>query len=134
MEKSLIDISSIDHLVLVVSNVARTCDFYEKVLGMQAVEQQPGKWSLRFGHHKISLQSIDSVPEMARKTTVGSGNFCVLTETPMEEIIEHLRACNVPVLEGPSQKVGATGPLLSTYFHDPDGNLVEVSNQLAKEK
>ena len=129
----MIDVQSIDHLVLVVANVAQTCDFYEKTLGMQAVEQQPGKWSLKFGYHKISLQSAGSVPEMARGTTVGSGNFCVLTETPIEAIVEHLRACNVPILEGPSQKVGATGPLMSVYFHDPDGNLVEVSNQLAKE-
>ena len=130
----MIDVKSIDHLVLVVSNVARACDFHEKTLGIQAVEQRPGKWSLKFGHNKISLQSTDSVPEIARGTTVGSGNFCVLTETPMEAVVEHLRACKIAILEGPSQKVGATGPLLSVYFHDPDGNLVEVSNQLAKEK
>ena len=29
---------------------------------------------------------------------------------------------------GPVAKTGATGPLISVYFRDPDGNLVEVSN------
>ena len=29
---------------------------------------------------------------------------------------------------GPVPKTGATGPIRSVYFRDPDGNLVEVSN------
>jgi catechol 2,3-dioxygenase-like lactoylglutathione lyase family enzyme len=34
-----------------------------------------------------------------------------------------------PILEGPTPKTGATGPLTSIYFHDPDGNLIEIANQ-----
>jgi len=35
---------------------------------------------------------------------------------------------NVEIIEGPCDKTGAVGKLLSVYFRDPDGNLVEVSN------
>jgi catechol 2,3-dioxygenase-like lactoylglutathione lyase family enzyme len=34
----------------------------------------------------------------------------------------------VTVLRGPSQQTGALGPMTSVYFHDPDGNLVEVAS------
>ncbi len=30
--------------------------------------------------------------------------------------------------EGPVPKTGATGPITSVYFRDPDGNLIEVAN------
>jgi catechol 2,3-dioxygenase-like lactoylglutathione lyase family enzyme len=36
----------------------------------------------------------------------------------------------VAIIEGPVQKTGATGPIQSVYFRDPDGNLIEVSNYL----
>ena len=46
----------------------------------------------------------------------------------MAEIARHLAAEGIEVIEGPVAKTGAAGPLVSIYFRDPDGNLVEVSN------
>ena len=46
----------------------------------------------------------------------------------MTAVLEHLRDCGVAVVEGPVERSGATGPLLSVYVRDPDGNLVELSN------
>jgi catechol 2,3-dioxygenase-like lactoylglutathione lyase family enzyme len=37
---------------------------------------------------------------------------------------------DVPVEEGPVERTGATGPILSVYFRDPDQNLIEVSNYI----
>ena len=76
-----------------------------------SVSNCPGKWSLHFGANKISLQDARTAPDIAWDTVPGSGNFCVLTDEPVE-------------------REGATGKILSVYFPDPDGNLVEVSNRL----
>jgi catechol 2,3-dioxygenase-like lactoylglutathione lyase family enzyme len=46
-------------------------------------------------------------------------------------VVAHLESCDVRILEGPVQRTGATGPLLSVYFRDPDLNLVEVSNAVS---
>lgn len=123
-------ITSIDHIVLVVQDITRCCAFYRDVLGLTPVEDPPGRWSLKFGSHKISLQQEASVPEIAQQTLRGSGNFCLLTDTPMDEVVARLGQHQVAIVEGPAIKQGATGPIRSVYFYDIDGNLVEVANLL----
>ncbi len=120
-------VSGFDHIVLCVRDVERTRDFYERVLGMSAREERPGKYSLQFGVHKISLQDAVSVPAIARDTTPGSGNFCLLSDTPVANWRTHLAAQGVDIIDS-GLRDGATGTIDSLYFHDPDGNLVEVSN------
>jgi catechol 2,3-dioxygenase-like lactoylglutathione lyase family enzyme len=121
-------LTGLDHIVLCVADVERTLGFYEEILGMQRREERPGKWSLHFGANKISLQDARSAPELARPTVPGSGNFCVLTDEPVERLADALRARGIEVVAGPAEREGATGKILSVYFRDPDGNLVEVSN------
>ena len=123
-------ISGFDHIVLCTKDVAATRSFYESCLGMRPVEERSGKWSLHFGPHKISLQDVKAGPPNARNTTPGSGNFCLLTATPMNAVVEHLETHGVKIIEGPGERIGATGTLLSVYFRDPDDNLVEVSTLL----
>jgi catechol 2,3-dioxygenase-like lactoylglutathione lyase family enzyme len=123
------DVRSLDHIVLIVSDLDRTRDFYQSALGMVAREEKSGKWSLHFGVSKISLQdAARPLPEIASGSLPGSGNFCLLTDFPMGEVVAHLRNLGIAILEGPAMRDGATGPLLSIYIHDPDGNLIEVSN------
>jgi catechol 2,3-dioxygenase-like lactoylglutathione lyase family enzyme len=119
-----------DHIVLCVADVARTRRFYERVLGMESREERPGKWSLHFGANKISLQDARSAPDIARDTVPGSGNFCLLTDTPIDAVVKHLQDEKIVMTNGPIERAGATGPIMSVYFKDPDGNLVEVSNRL----
>lgn len=122
-------ILAIDHIVLCVKDVAATCSFYERALGMESREEQPGKWSLHFGAHKISLQEPETLPAIARGTVPGSGNFCLLTDEPVDVAAMRLRSLGVEIIDGPGERLGATGKLQSIYFKDPDGNLIELSNQ-----
>jgi catechol 2,3-dioxygenase-like lactoylglutathione lyase family enzyme len=124
------EILAFDHIVLCVADVERSIAFYSSLLGMQPREERPGKWSLHFGSNKISLQAVASVPSIARSTVPGSGNFCLLTNEPVEHFANMLRAEGVEIVAGPDERDGATGKLLSIYFRDPDANLVEVSNLL----
>lgn len=124
-------ITGLDHLVLCVADVERTLAFYRDALGMQPREERPGKWSLHFGDHKLSLQDARTAPEIARATVPGSGNFCLVTQVPVGDLATKLRGKGVDVFIGPAERDGAVGKLLSIYFRDPDGNLVEVGNRLA---
>lgn len=126
----MIRIDAFDHIVLCVRDVPAAVAFYERVLGMEARQERPGKWSLHFGANKISLQDVTAAPSIARDTVPGSGNFCLLTKTPMAEIVAELQREGVAIVDGPGERAGAVGPILSVYFKDPDGNLVEVSNRI----
>jgi catechol 2,3-dioxygenase-like lactoylglutathione lyase family enzyme len=123
-------VRSLDHIVLCVRDVAQICAFYRQVLGMEPREDRPGKWSLHFGVNKISLQDARVSPAIARDTVPGSGNFCLLTDTPIADVAAHLRAHGIDIIDE-GERAGATGAIASVYFRDPDGNLVEVSNLLA---
>ena len=51
----------------------------------------------------------------------------LIAATPLTAVIAELTAKGVPIEEGPVPRTGATGPIQSVYFRDPDGNLIEVS-------
>ena len=123
-------VDGFDHIVLGVEDVDRTVAFYRDRLNMKAVEQRPGKWALRFGDQMISLQPADRLSEKASRTTPGTGNFCLVTTTPVGDIATVLEEEGIEIIEGPGPKTGATGPIQSIYFYDPDGNLVEIANRV----
>lgn len=122
-------IRSLDHFVLVVKDAARTCSFYSRTLGMKPQKMPNGRWALHFGEQKINLQEMGlNVDPLARRPTPGAADFCLLTDVLMDNVIAHLEACGVEIFDGPARRIGATGPLLSIYFYDPDDNMVELSN------
>ena len=125
------NIYGFDHIVLCVRSVEATLEFYQRVLGLEAREERAGKWSLHFGSNKISVQDANALPSLAERTVPGSGNFCVLTDLPIEDVITQLRSNDVEIVEGPAEKAGAVGKLMSVYFRDPDANLVEVSSRIS---
>ncbi|MGG1658431.1 VOC family protein [Brevibacillus sp. NRS-1366] len=124
-------IDRLDHLVLTVRDMEETCRFYEQVLGMQTVTFGAGRKALQFGRQKINLHQIGHEFEpKAMNPVSGSADLCLIASVPIEQMIERVTSHGVPILEGPVQKTGATGPILSIYLRDPDQNLIEVSNYM----
>jgi catechol 2,3-dioxygenase-like lactoylglutathione lyase family enzyme len=124
-------IDRLDHLVLTVADVNATVEFYAHVLGMQAVTFGAGRTALAFGHSKINLHRAGHEFEpKALHPTPGSADLCLIAADPLERVIGELAAHGVPVEDGPVERTGATGRILSVYFRDPDQNLIEVSNYI----
>jgi len=125
-------IERLDHLVLTVRDIAATCDFYANVLGMEVVTFGAGRKALAFGQQKFNLHEAGREFEpKADRPTPGSADLCLIADGALADVIEHLRACAVTILEGPVQRTGALGPITSVYFRDPDQNLIEVSTYAA---
>ena len=122
-------LDSLDHLVLTVRDSETTCRFYEHVLGMKAVTFGAGRKALQFGNQKINLHEAGREFEpKADAPTPGSADLCFLTALPLEAVIQQLQEAGVEIVEGPVGRTGATGPILSVYIRDPDGNLLEIAN------
>ena len=124
-------IKSLDHFVLTVRDIESAVAFYGAALGMERVEFAAGRVALAFGGQKINLHPHPTdVDLVAENPQPGTGDFCLLADTPVLDVKAHLEALKIDIIEGPIERTGAQGPILSIYFYDPDGNLVEVANQV----
>ncbi|MBX3065366.1 MAG: VOC family protein [Anaerolineae bacterium] len=121
-------IDRLDHLVLTVADIEATCAFYSRVLNMQVITFGNGRKALQFGQQKINLHQFHKEFEpKAAAPMPGSADLCFITSNLIEVVISHLRSQSVAILDGPVQRTGALGTIMSVYFRDPDGNLLEVS-------
>ena len=130
----MIHLERLDHLVLTVADIERSCAFYQRVLGMQVVRFGAGRTALQFGQQKINLHPASApLQPHALRPMPGSADLCLVTRTAMTGVLALLQAEGVTVEEGPVARTGALGPIESVYFRDPDGNLIEVSRYPGEE-
>lgn len=124
-------INRLDHLVLTVRDLDVACAFYSRVLGMEVITFGAGRKALFFGQQKINLHlNGQEFTPHAKVPTPGSADLCFITDTPLASVIAELQTKGVKTIEGPVERTGAQGKILSVYFRDPDENLLEVSNYL----
>ena len=126
-----IRIAGIDHVVLTVSNLPATVDFYERVLGMRPHTFADGtRTALAFAGQKFNLHELGrEILPNAKVARPGSADLCLLVEAPMDQVVAQLEAHGVEAEQGPAAADGATGPLNSVWIRDPDGNLIELANR-----
>ncbi|GAA2047757.1 VOC family protein [Polymorphospora rubra] len=121
---SAVRVTGFDHLVLNVSDVERSLDFYCGLLGLAPVRVD--EW--RAG--KVPFPSVRVTPEtiidLVRRDRDGSNvdHLClVVAPLDWQEVVD---SGIFTVLEGPVGRFGARGDATSVYVADPDGNSVEL--------
>lgn len=133
-ETPQIQVRTLDHLVLTVADVERSLEFYAQTLGMEPITFGAGRRGLAFGEQKINLhQTDDLISPESDTATVGSADLCFLIEGSANHAVLHLQNLGIAIEQGPVEREGAQGKALrSVYFRDPDGNLIEVAEQVER--
>jgi catechol 2,3-dioxygenase-like lactoylglutathione lyase family enzyme len=122
-------VNRLDHLVLTVASIEAAVGFYTRVLGMEVMTFGSGRTALAFGTSKINLhQAGKEFEPKALRPTPGSADLCLIVDDDIAGVLAELAAAGVPVEEGPVERTGALGPMISCYVRDPDHNLIELSN------
>jgi catechol 2,3-dioxygenase-like lactoylglutathione lyase family enzyme len=131
-----IKVTELDHIVLNVKDIDRAIVFYADVLGLEIErleEFRAGKIgfpSARINEHTIiDLSPLkDQAGEKSSAPALRNLNhFCVVVEKDdFSGIVDYLKSHGVAILNGPISRWGARGRATSVYFHDPDGNEIEI--------
>ncbi len=125
------EVTKIDHLVLTVQDIEETKEFYQRVLGMEPVIFGGGRVALKFGNQKLNLhESGNEFEPKATCAVPGSVDLCFVTPMALGDAMSHVESCGVEIIQGPVSRTGACELLLSFYFRDPNGNLIEVANEV----
>jgi catechol 2,3-dioxygenase len=129
----MIRLMRIGHVALGVADIERSRAFYTTLLGFEVVEEDPEHggvfMALEGMSHTIDLFPADD-PRTAAAQTPGAVGvrhvaFLVDSEQALKEAYVTLQANGVTIVRAVdhvSQK--------SIYFHDPDGNLLEIYYEL----
>ena len=124
----MIKLQRLGHVLISVRNLERSKDFYTRILGFTVLEQDPkhGGLFLSIGGLGNTLDLFESAnPDAAAPSESQLGvrhtAFAVGTEQDLEEAYHALEAAGVAILRALDH-----GSQKSIYFHDPDGNLLEI--------
>lgn len=121
-------IDRLDHVVLTTNDADACIRFYVETLGMRLERFGEGRRAFVFGVNKINLHVAGAEFEpQAHLPMPGSQDWCFIASVPLADVISALEAHDVPILEGPVARSGATGPISSIYVRDPDQNLIEIA-------
>jgi len=125
------NVQSLDHLVLTVKDLKATITFYCKHFGMTHIQFGDNRHALKFGDQKINLHQANNIFQPAAATpSAGSADLCFIVDTPVKQVIAELNDAEIAIIEGPVERTGAKGKILSIYIRDPDLNLIELSNYI----
>ena len=134
----MIKITRLGHVLIAVRDVEKSKDFYTRILGFKLLEQDPehGGVFLSIGDAGNTLDLFPSKDPRAATAPAGDPNnmnglgvrhtaFAVESEKDLRDAYFALKSAGVEILRAidhVSQK--------SIYFHDPDGNRLEIYYEL----
>ncbi len=125
-------ITGIDHILLHVSGMTESLEFYENVLGCTVEARIPtyGMAELRAGASHVDLVDIASSEGAWAKAPVAGGSnidhfALALGSNDANALRRHLAAHSVAIVEE-REEDGPQGKSLSLYVRDPSGNTIEL--------
>jgi catechol 2,3-dioxygenase-like lactoylglutathione lyase family enzyme len=131
--ESILNVRMLDHVTLVVKNLARSREFYAGILGMRPIERPnfpfDGSW---FQSGKTQIHLILEHPE-SEPAGNGANSTSQAAPTRRHHIAfavedahaaaESLRRRDVPIVSGPKLRPDGAAQV---FVADPDGHLVEI--------
>lgn len=124
----MLDITSLHHVAVCVTDIARSRKFYGSVLGLQEVARPAfpfeGAW-YQLGDGRQLHLIVHERPRTLRGTTeidLRDGHFA-FGVADWEKTVERLQAAGIPCVV---RRDNVT-PWKQVYITDPDGNVIELS-------
>jgi catechol 2,3-dioxygenase len=121
------------HVNIYVRNAARAQQWYAEVLGLHTYDFMPGRAAFmsanREESHEVALMEVGEGAPGLQKGQVGLNHMAWRMESleDLEEIYYRLKEKQIPI-----DHVSDHGISLGIYFHDPDGNGIEVYYELPR--
>jgi len=121
------------HVNIYVRNAEKSRQWYEDVLGLHTYDFVPGRAAFmsanREESHEVALMEVGEAALGPQKGQVGLNHMAWRMESleDLKELYRRLKEKQVPL-----QRVGDHGISVGLYFHDPDGNGIEVYYELPR--
>jgi catechol 2,3-dioxygenase-like lactoylglutathione lyase family enzyme len=134
----MFSILDLNHVNMVVHDVAAAKRFYCDILGMEALPRPadltiPGAW-LRSGTAELHLIQEDhathapgdlsAAAALDPDVDLGASRHFSLVVDDTDALVDHLHAQGVAIAFGPITRFGG---IVQTYCYDPDGHLIEFT-------
>ena len=121
------------HVNIFVRNAERSQKWYADVLGLHTYDLIPGRAAFMSADleqsHEVALIQVGADAPGPQKGQVGLNHMAWMMHSldDLKEIYQRLKDKNVPIA-----RVSDHGVSVGIYFHDPDGNGLEVSYELPR--
>lgn len=132
--ESPIQCRGIDHVVLRVSDIERSLEFYTEVLGLalERIIEDIQVYQLRCGTNLIDLCVLQEGKTLADKDESGIDHLCLTVGGDFDKVVSYVKEKGIPITFGPLELYGATGYGTSIYILDPDGHTLELKAEYAQ--
>jgi catechol 2,3-dioxygenase-like lactoylglutathione lyase family enzyme len=118
----------IAHFTLPVTDMARSVAFYKEVVGLELVRASDHLAFFRSGkdHIVLALSELPPAPIDENATSSNVHQAFIVESRDFEDSLAFLASKNVRVVYQDERAGGSVFAGRSAYFHDPDGNMLEI--------
>jgi catechol 2,3-dioxygenase-like lactoylglutathione lyase family enzyme len=132
-ERNGMGVGLLDHFNIRTRNLGETVRFYEDILGLENGPRPnfafPGAWLYSQGQAVVHLVDISPTDE-AQKPDSGVVHHVAFVAQGFHRMKEQLRAKGFPF----EAREVPGGDLWQIFVHDPNGVMIELNYEMAKEK